>query len=128
MNEKRQHFSGGLATARMPRLVVAGAIGIVGRATEQLQRRGWEVVNVSSADALRAALTRKPSAMLLPDEMGMESGYLVAAKVREAKPKLKIVLVGTERTSQAESFARFLGAGFVAETDAVHKLLSCLEA
>jgi hypothetical protein len=52
---------------------------------------------------------------------------LIAAKVLEAKHKLKVVLVGTKRTSVAERFAKFVGAGYVAESDGVHKLLAALE-
>jgi hypothetical protein len=89
--------------------------------------RGWEVVNVSTADAVRAAIAKKPTAMLLPDQTGVESGYLIAAKVLEARRKLKVVLVGATRTAQAERFAKFLGAGFIAETDGVNKLFAALE-
>lgn len=127
MNEKRQHGSAAVATARKPRLVVAGAVGLAGQAADQLKTHGWEVVNVPAADAVRAALTRKPSALLLPDQTEFESGYLIAAKVREAKPRLRVVLVAPQRTALAERFACFLGAGFVAETDAVSKLLRMLE-
>jgi hypothetical protein len=127
MNDKRQFCQSAIATARRPRLVVAGAIGFAGRAEDQLQMLGWEVVNVSSADAVRAALTRKPTAMLLPDETGAETGYLIAAKVLEARRKMKVVVVGTTRTTQAERFAKFIGAGFVAESDGVCKLLDALE-
>jgi len=127
MSDKRQLCLGGVATARKPRLVVAGAIGFAGRAKDQLQMRGWEVVNVPTSDAVRAALTRKPTAMLLPDVTGIESGYLIAAKVLEARRKLRVVLVGATRTPEAERFAKFIGAGFVAETDGVSKLLAALE-
>ncbi len=127
MNEKLHLFHGGVATARKPRLVVAGAIGVAGKATNQLHNHGWEIVNVPTADAVRAALTRKPTAMLLPDETGAESGYLIAAKVLEAKRKLRVVLVGATRNAKAERFARFIGASFVAESDGVHKLLAALE-
>jgi hypothetical protein len=127
MNEKRLFCQGGVATARKPRLVVAGAIGVVGKATEQLHMHGWEIVNVPSMDAVRAALTRKPTVMLLPEDTGMESGYLVAAKIHEAKHKLKVVLVAPKRTLVAERFARFVGAGFVAESDGVSRLLAALE-
>src|SRR5580698_4414555 len=126
MNEKLHFFGGGLATARKPRLVVAGTIGVLGKATNQLHKHGWEIVNVPTSDAVRAALTRKPTAMLLPDETGVESGYLIAAKVLEARRKLKVVVVGATRTPKAERFAKFIGAGFVAETDGVHKLLAAL--
>jgi hypothetical protein len=127
MSDKRQLCQGGIATARKPRLVVAGAIAFVGRATEQLQMRGWEVVNVPIADAVRAALTRKPTVMLIPDETGNESGYLIAAKVLEARRRLKVVLVGARRTPAAERFAKFLGASFVAETDNVNRQLAAIE-
>jgi hypothetical protein len=127
MNEKLHFCHGGLATARKPRLVVAGAIGVVGKATNQLRNHGWEIVNVPASDAVRAALTRKPAAMVLPDETGGESGYLIAAKVLEARRKMRVVLVGANRTPRAERFAKFIGAGFVAESDGIHKLLAALE-
>jgi hypothetical protein len=127
MNEKRLFCQGGLATARKPRLLVAGTIGFVGKATPQLQMHGWEIVNVPTKDAVRAALTRKPTAMLLPEDTGAESGFLLAAKVLEAKHKLKVVLVGSKRTPTAERFAKFIGAGFIAESDGFNKLLAALE-
>jgi len=126
MNDKRQFSQGSVATARKPRLVIAGSIGFMGRATCQLQMRGWEIVNVSATDAVRAALTRKPTAMLLPEETGTETGYLIAAKVLEARRKTKVVVVGTKRTQEAERFAHFVGAGFVAESDGVGHLLAAL--
>jgi hypothetical protein len=126
MNDKLHLFHGGVATARKPRLVVAGAIGVVGKATSQLHIHGWEIVNVSTSDAVRAALTRKPTAMLVPDETAGESGYLIAAKVLEARRKLRVVLVGSTRTPKAERFARFIGAGYIAESDGVHKLLAAI--
>lgn len=126
MNDKRQFSQGSVATARKPRLVVAGSIGFLGRATSQLQMRGWEIVNVPTADAVRAALTRKPTAMLIPEETGIETGYLIAAKVLEARRKTKVVLVGAKRTHEAERFAHFVGAGFVAESDGVSHLIAAL--
>ena len=45
-------------------------LGCVGKAADQLHMHGWEIVNVPTTDAVRAALTRKPTAMLLPDETG----------------------------------------------------------
>ena len=114
-------------TARQPRLVVAGPAGLLGHATAQLPVvRVGNVVNVSAADAVRTALTRKPTALLLPEETGMESGYLIAAKVAEARKKLKVVLVGATHTPVAERFANFVGANFVVETDCVHTLLNAL--
>jgi hypothetical protein len=127
MNERLHLFNGGVATARKPRLVVAGAIGVAGKAANQLHMHGWEIVNVPTSDAVRAALTRKPTAMLLPDETAGESGFLIAAKVLEARRKLRVVLVGSKRTPKAERFAKFIGAGFIAESDGVHKLLAALE-
>lgn len=127
MSDKRQLYQGGTATARKPRLVVAGAIGFVGKANDQLQMRGWEIVNVPAKDAVRAALTRKPTAMLLPDETEDESGYLIAAKVLEARRKMRVVVVGAMRTPEAERFAKFIGAGFVAESDGIGRLLAALE-
>ncbi len=128
MSEKRQQqCQGGLAIARAPRLVVAGAMGFAGKATNHLQKGGWEIVSVPTADAVRAALVRKPNVLLLPEETALESGYLLAAKIREARRKTRVVLVSAKRTPAAERFARFVGAGFVAETDGVSHLIAALE-
>ena len=126
MNDKRQFSQATVATARKPRLVVAGSIGSLGRATSQLQMHGWEIVNVPATDAVRAVVTRKPTAMLLPEETGEETGYLIAAKVLEARRKTKVVLIGAKRTHEAERFACFIGARFVAESDGVSHLLAAL--
>ena len=64
--------------------------------------------------------------MVLPVETGWESGYLVAAKLRAAKRKLKVVLVAPQRTDEAERFARFVGATLVADADGAAKVLNAM--
>ena len=67
---------------------------------------------------------RSRSAVLLPAETGAESGHLIAAKLKKAKPKLKVVLVGTERTPEAERFAKFVGATFAVESDGAGRVVA----
>ncbi len=116
MSDKRQLNLGGVATARQPRLVLVGGVGAVsntasGRVADQFRNLGWDVFNVPVGNDLACSvLARKPSAVLLPVETGWESGYLIAAKLRTAKRKLKVVLVTKTRTTEAERFAKFVGA------------------
>jgi DNA-binding response OmpR family regulator len=126
MNDKWHTSQGGIATARKPRLLIAGGIHLACKAADHFRMLGWEVLNVSAGDAMSAALSRKTTAILLPTETDLESGYLLAAKMRETRKKLKVVLVGTDRTPKLERFAAFVGAAYVAEADGVRKLTAAV--
>jgi len=117
---------GGTATvARKPRAVVVGNSVFTANAADQFRKLGWDVCSIASADDLTGAvLARKPNAVLLPAETGTESGHLVAAKLKKARPKLKVVLVGEKPSGEAERFARFVGAGFAVESDGASRVVA----
>jgi biotin carboxylase len=129
MSDKRQLTSGGVATVRKPRLVMVGGVGggTAGKVAEQFRKLEWDVCAVpTSEDLACAVLARRPSAVVIPVETGWETGYLLAAKLRKAKPRMKVVLVAPTRTAEAERFAKFVGATLVAETDGAAKLVSAV--
>jgi len=90
---------------------------------EALRARGWDVHTAKSEETVKAAIRKNPAAVVIPVCAVTESGFLTAAKLRKAKPKMKVVLIG-ERTKTAEKLARFVGAEFAAETDGVGGLLT----
>jgi DNA-binding response OmpR family regulator len=90
---------------------------------EQLRRRGWDVHTANPDEAVRATIRRNAHAVVILTESACESGYLTAVKIRKAKPKARVVLVG-ERTAKAEKMARFVGAEFVAEADGLCGVLT----
>ncbi len=117
---------GGCATAcapdgrrKAPRLVLAGAGGSSAAIAAHFRRLGWEVIPADTvADVRRLAVRKRAAAVVLPADAGGESGWLACAKLVRSAPKLKVVLVGGERTADAERLAAFAGAaGFVSEAD-----------
>jgi hypothetical protein len=127
MSDKRQFTTGGVATARKPRLVVVCGAG--GKAAEQFRKLDWDVCAVPAGEDIACAvLARRPNVVIVPAETGWESGYLLAAKLRKAKPKLRVILVAPTRTPEAERFAQFVGATLVAETDGPGRLVSAVTA
>ena len=116
------------ATARKPRAVLVGKTGSAS-VSDQLRKLDWDVMTVPTSENLACAvLARKPSVVVLPLGLDGESGFLVAAKLQATKRKLRVVLVGATRTPEAERFAKFVGAAFVAETDGVGKLVNAVVA
>jgi hypothetical protein len=125
MSDKRQLTSGGTATARKPRVVLVGSVA--GKMAETLRNLDCDVFTVSpGADLACTVLSRRPTVAVLPVETDYESGYLVAAKLRKAKSKLKVVLVAPKRTPEIERFARFVGASLVVEADVTNRLVSAV--
>jgi DNA-binding response OmpR family regulator len=108
---------------KAPRLILGSGSAFMEMVAEQLRRRGWDVHTAPSEETVRAAVRKNPVAVVLPVAGGVESGYLTAVKLRKAKPKTKVVLVG-DRTAAAEKMARFVGAEFAAETEGVCGLLT----
>jgi hypothetical protein len=86
---------------------------------------GWDVhVAKSAKEARKWGVKHKAAAAVLAADLGPESGWLSTVKFTQARPGLRVVLVGKTRTREAEGFATFAGAaGYVAETDGVAKLL-----
>jgi hypothetical protein len=126
MSDKRNLNTGGVATVRKPRLVLVG--GVAGtRITDNLRQLDWDICPVPVGNDLACAiLARRPSVVVLPADTGWESGFLLAAKLRKAKPKLKVVVVTPTRKSADERFSRFVGATLVAETEAASKLVHAI--
>jgi ActR/RegA family two-component response regulator len=111
------------APRKAPRLVLGSGSAFAELMAEALRARGWDVYTAKSEEAVKAAIRKNPAAVVIPVSACGESGYLTAAKLRRAKPKMKVVLVG-ERTAKAEKLARFVGAEFAAESDGVGGLLT----
>jgi DNA-binding response OmpR family regulator len=111
---------------KAPRLLLGGGPGFAVRAADVLRGMGWDVCSAAAGNDLGTLAARKnPAAVLLPVETAGESGYLLCAKLRLTRPKLKVVLVG-EPTERAQRLARFVGAGLATEAtaaDAVLKLI-----
>jgi CheY-like chemotaxis protein len=105
-----------------PRLILGGR-AFAARMAAHLRDLGWDVhAAADGAEARRLALRKRPYAVLLPVDAEGESGYLTCAKLRQALPRVKVVLVGRERTAEAERFAGFVGAAFATESGVVDEL------
>ena len=106
------------AKRKAPRIVLAGGPGFALRAAEYLYLMGLDVCSaITEADLHALAIRSRTAAVVLPIEAGGESGFLLCAKLRLMRPKLKVVLIG-DPTPRIERFARFVGAGFATEADA----------
>jgi hypothetical protein len=109
------------------RVVLAGRFKLGPKVAEQFRKLGWEVHTLpDDSDVHAAAAETDPHAILLLEDAGDESGYLACAKLRQTQPKLKVVVVGTERTPKRERFAEFVGASFATEADGVCGLVSAV--
>ncbi len=125
MSDKRV-LGATMATARKPRAVLVGMAGC-DSLVSQLRKVEWDVITMPSGDELACTvLARKPTVVVLPVGLDWESGFLVAAKLQASKRKPKVVLVATTRTPEAERFAKFVGATFVAVSDGVAKLVEAV--
>ena len=51
-----------------------------------------------------------------------ESGYLTCAKLRQCLPRIRVVLIGREKTPEAARFADFVGAALATEASVVEEL------
>jgi len=125
MSDKRI-LGGTMTTTRKPRVI------LVGTAIQEVKALGLhadncDVITLPVSNKITCAvLARKPSVVVLPECLDQESGYLVAAKLRAAKPRLKVVLIAATRTPEAERFAKFVGVTFVAHTDGASKLVEAI--
>lgn len=105
-----------------PRLILGGRdFGF--RLAPLLRDLGWEVHTAADgAEARRLAHGKRPSAVLLPVESEDESGYLTCAKLRQCLPRVRVVLVGREKTVEGVRFADFVGAALATEATVVDEL------
>jgi hypothetical protein len=94
-----------------PRVVLAGP-ALTDTIAGRLRALGWNVcVAATVGEAAILARATNPTAVVLPAEADDgESGYLVCAKLRRARPRLKLVLVAEAQTPRDVRLARFVGA------------------
>lgn len=105
-----------------PRVVFVGGAGS-DAASADLSGRGWDVLNAAeSANLTAAILLRQPGVVVLPAQLGDESGFLIAAKLRVAKHKPGVVILADARTRQTEQFAKFVGATLATRDEGTAKL------
>jgi hypothetical protein len=114
------------AKRKAPRVVLAGGPGFAVNAGEYLYLMGLDVVAAGSAEALQSlAVRNRTAAVVLPVDANPESGFLTCAKLRLARPKLKVVLVG-KPCDRSRKFALFLGADYSTEADAADAVLKLI--
>jgi len=119
-------LGGTMTTTRKPRVILVGSTIHDVNALD-LHTENCDIMTLPVSDKITCAvLARKPSVVVLPECLDQESGYLVAAKLRAAKPRLKVVLIAATRTPEAERFAKFVGVTFVAYTDGASKLAEAI--
>jgi DNA-binding NarL/FixJ family response regulator len=86
--------------------------------TALLADRGWHVLRAATAaEARPLACRHRADAVVLSADGPGESGWLTCAKLRHARPRLRVLLVG-DRTPAAVRFARFVGAAALVPADA----------
>jgi DNA-binding response OmpR family regulator len=84
---------------------------------ERLQARGWRVLRAGAPVEIRRLAGRhRLDAVVLPVDSPDESGWIACAKLRCARPRLKVFLLG-ERTPAAQRFAQFVGAAGLIPTE-----------
>jgi DNA-binding NarL/FixJ family response regulator len=100
-----------------PTVVLALPAARTRAVTAVLADRGWHVLRAATAaEARRLACRHGADAVVLPANGAGESGWLISAKLRRARPRLRIVLVG-DRTPAGVRFARFVGAAALVPAD-----------
>ncbi len=108
---------------RAPRIVLSGTV-LAEQVAEQLRGLGWDVHTATDTNAaVKMAMKKNSAAILLPVAgADGESGYLTCAKLRKAKPRLKVLLVTTTRSEQDIRLAGFVGATLVNEASAADEV------
>jgi CheY-like chemotaxis protein len=81
------------------------------RVTASFRRLGWDVHRTDNgAEARGLARELAPNLVILDTHLADESGWLTCDKLTREMPRLKVLLVGDQPTSQCENFASFVGA------------------
>jgi hypothetical protein len=80
---------------------------------DRLRRAGWRVFQAATINAVRGLARRvAPEVVVLPADGSDESGWLTCAKLLEAMPGLRVIVV-SKPTADGTEFARFIGATLV---------------
>jgi DNA-binding NtrC family response regulator len=96
------------------RLVIVGSVPWGEEVVALFRRAGWDIFHLTnSSDLACAIISRRPHVVVLPLQTADESGFLIAAKVKQARPKTRVLLIGTEADPLAARFAQFVGALFL---------------
>ena len=96
---------------------------------EALRREGYSFETARNGDeAIEKAYRLKPDAVLLDIDLPGQSGYLVAAKLKVAKPSPKVLFLTAMPRGQSDRIATFLRVdGILHKPFAVRKLLGTVE-
>src|SRR3954447_22215523 len=95
---------------KIPRLVLGSAGGASADVEAHFRKIGWDVTRAASAEeASQLAYRGKATAVVLPVDATIESGLLVCAKLKVARPGTRGVRVGRADTRLPRS-ARSAGA------------------
>jgi DNA-binding response OmpR family regulator len=80
------------------------------RACRSFRGIGWEAHPADNGtEARRLARALSPNLVILDTHLADESGWLTCDKLTREMPRLKVLLVGTQRPAE-ENFAAFVGA------------------
>ena len=96
---------------KSPRLVLGPSVtGARGLLVELFQRLSWDVAEAATIGEVRTLAHRgRATVVLLGTDTGVESGWLICAKLLKANPRVRVVLVGPA-DEETERFALFAGA------------------
>jgi DNA-binding NarL/FixJ family response regulator len=96
---------------KAPRLVLGlGVSGLAAAVEAHFRKLGWDVTRAGTAEeAAQLAHRSRTTAVVLPFQVGAESGLLTCAKLTAARPAARVVLIGPEDPKLAR-YARFAGA------------------
>jgi DNA-binding response OmpR family regulator len=108
------------------RVLVATRFPLAREVADRFRALGWEVHTAAVGDLHAAVAGSDPHAVLVPEAAGDESGYLACAKLRASRPRVKMAVLGRERTARRERLAAFVGASFVTEADGVGELIAAV--
>jgi hypothetical protein len=109
---------------RRQRLVIVGAVPWGEELAALLQRSDWDIFHLTDGGNLACAiLSRRPQVVVLPLQTWEESGFLIAAKVRYARPKTRVLLIGTQADPRAARWAQFVGATYLSTEQGLSALV-----
>ena len=117
-------MAGWIIEPQKQRLVIVGSMPWNGELVTLCRHAGWDVFHLTGSNDLACAiLSRRPHVVILPVQTQDESGFLIAAKVKQARPKTRILLIGARSDPLAERFAQFVGATYMSGKQGLVALL-----
>ena len=99
---------------RRQRLVIVGAVPWGEELVALFQQADWDIFRLTDGGNLTCTiLSHRPQVVVLPLQTREESGFLIAAKARHARPKTRVLLIGTQADPRAARWAQFVGATYL---------------